>query len=177
MALKYHPDVNNASDAHEHFSRIKFAYETLRNPQKRTEYIEQGKAKFQSVTPRVKNPKRNFDQEDNYGMNDFMLDLARDQMKKNRTTQSLWQELGALGEEFVVDLLDFLEEGLGDDKNSQSANEIIRNIKVDPKTLKKYYPKEEVKYVDPETLAEEKEREIDSMMEELKRKMKSENSK
>jgi len=34
-----------------------------------------------------------------------------------------------------------------------------------------------VKYVDPETLAEEKEREIDSMMEELKRKMKSENSK
>jgi len=39
------------------------------------------------------------------------------------------------------------------------------------------YISEDVKYVDPETLAEEKEREIDSMMEELKRKMESEKNK
>lgn len=38
LAKKYHPDISKSSDAHEKFIKVKEAYETLKDPQKRKAY-------------------------------------------------------------------------------------------------------------------------------------------
>jgi len=55
QTLKWHPDVSNATNAAEKFESIKLAYETLRNAEKRTKYInkrlqEQGGQEKQATT-------------------------------------------------------------------------------------------------------------------------------
>jgi DnaJ-class molecular chaperone len=42
LALKWHPDVNKATGAHEKFKEINEAYEVLSNPQKKTQYDQFG---------------------------------------------------------------------------------------------------------------------------------------
>jgi len=182
LALKYHPDVNKAPDAEAQFQSIKLAYETLRNPEKRKSYLEQQrKAKSYKKDWTSGRNKKQESEEEFYGFNDFFMDLVRDEIKRNASkSTSLWDELGALGEEIAGDLLDVLEkEAEYLSKDLESADEVIRNTKVDPKLYKKYYrdPEETIAKMkappDPEEIKKQTEKEIDEMMEQLRKKIDS----
>nr|WP_304364467.1 DnaJ domain-containing protein [Methanosarcina sp. KYL-1] len=57
LAKKYHPDISKSSDAHEKFIKVKEAYETLKDPQKRKAYDK-------SLPPEEKATEASLDPED-----------------------------------------------------------------------------------------------------------------
>lgn len=110
LALKYHPDVNKEPNAQEKFMRIKHAYNTLVNPDSRTQYDSRNrKSDFSYSTPGGGQ-----EEEDFYGFGDFFKDLQEEfrNWEANASSQgkpkSLWEELAEIGEEFV----EFLEKEL-----------------------------------------------------------------
>jgi curved DNA-binding protein CbpA len=135
-ALKYHPDVNKAPDAAERFNEVKSAYQTLSDPDARRRYdlLRAGggararpsdpfssgfgaSARARSgpgpgPTPGAGRASARPQDEPFYGFSDFWRDMEKEfeAFEKSRPDpgkpRTLWEELGALGEEFV----DFLEE-------------------------------------------------------------------
>lgn len=130
-ALKYHPDVNKAPDATERFNEVKNAYQTLSDEDQRRRYdmLRNGggggsgtwdpfksaagsSTRSRTSTGRASNTSPNKPEEPFYGFGDFFADLEKelDAFEKLRPNsgqpRTLWEELEALGEEFV----DFLEE-------------------------------------------------------------------
>ena len=134
-ALKLHPDVNPAPDAKEAFMQAKEAFETLSDEAKRSTYdkkIRFGGGGFDDTTNDPSSWYRDFsaeyqrgkqanaskgqEAEDKYGFEDFFKDLdkeidtwsqGREGRKGGRArSSSLWEELEAIGEEFV----EFIEE-------------------------------------------------------------------
>ena len=127
-ALKFHPDVNKAPDAAERFNEVKQAYQTLSDEDSRRRYdaLRNGggfggsrSSSRTSSTPRSSAGARSSrpsssspDDEPFYGFSDFWSDMEKEfeAFEKKRPDparpRTLWEELEALGEEFV----DFLED-------------------------------------------------------------------
>ncbi|CAN6862864.1 unnamed protein product [Brassica oleracea] len=125
LALKYHPDVNKEANAQEKFLRIKHAYTTLINSESRLNY---GSDRPASGYSGQTNQKGNTQvEEDFYGLGDFFKDLEEEfknweasaSSSSQGTTESLWEELAEIGEEFV----EFLEKELNinDEDNDGSS--------------------------------------------------------
>uniref|UniRef100_A0ACD5ZU81 Uncharacterized protein n=1 Tax=Avena sativa TaxID=4498 RepID=A0ACD5ZU81_AVESA len=119
LALKYHPDVNKEANAQEKFLRIKHAYNTLMNSESRSKYASSsGSSPDSSWTPR--SSKSADEEEQFYGFADFLKDLQTEfqnweaGLNSEQKPQSLWEELSAIGEEFV----EFLENELNIDDSS-----------------------------------------------------------
>lgn len=124
LALKYHPDVNKEPNAQEKFMRIKHAYNSLVNPDFRTNYDSRDRwSDFSSST--AGRGQGTQEEEEFYGLGEFLReiqitvgDLLRDLQEQfqnweaNASSQgkpkSLWEELAEIGEEFV----EFLEKEL-----------------------------------------------------------------
>jgi|TARA_B100001142_G_scaffold311118_1_gene345248 curved DNA-binding protein CbpA len=128
-ALKYHPDVNKAADATTRFNEYKTAYNTLSNPDERRKYdiLRAGggfgaawgggasRSSWGAGTSSSSSPPRGYkpkEEEEFYGFGQFFEDMEKEwrEFEKSRPDpgrpRTLWEELSALGEEFV----DFLEE-------------------------------------------------------------------
>uniref|UniRef100_A0A7S0H5M6 J domain-containing protein n=1 Tax=Amorphochlora amoebiformis TaxID=1561963 RepID=A0A7S0H5M6_9EUKA len=178
MALKYHPDVNNSTDAQEKFQRAKLAYETLKDPVLRAKFVkERTRRETASPSPSTSS------MDEWYGFEQFFMDLLKDEMNRKKRDgtrpKSLWEELAELGEEIVEDLLDVLEDGAEAFSGMQSADDIIDSIDVDPVKTKKYLKEIQDQGASYAHDAEEKaakakkqaEDEIDKMMSDLKRKI------
>ena len=133
-ALKFHPDVNKAPDAAERFNEAKQAYQTLADEDSRRRYdalrngggfggfggfggsrsssrstsSPRSSAGTRSSRPSSSSP----DDEPFYGFSDFWSDMEKEfeafEQKRPDPARprTLWEELEALGEEFV----DFLED-------------------------------------------------------------------
>uniref|UniRef100_A0ACD6ALP9 Uncharacterized protein n=1 Tax=Avena sativa TaxID=4498 RepID=A0ACD6ALP9_AVESA len=117
LALKYHPDVNKEANAQEKFLRIKHAYNTLMNSESRSKYASSS-SPDSSWAPRSR--KSADEEEQFYGFADFLKDLQTEfqnweaGLNSEQKPQSLWEELSAIGEEFV----EFLENELNIDDSS-----------------------------------------------------------
>jgi len=213
LTLQWHPDVSNATNAEEKFESIKVAYETLRNAEKRTKYInerrrqsgEEGEQQGTAATDIVQvtspgktgaaekkeeeeEPKSatttTIDDDAFYGFSDLFRDTVKDRLKANRTKpMSVWEELGAIGGEFMSGFLDVLEEDARQlERETLSADDVIRNTEAKAKLEEKYRRQaEEASRRAAEATAaaakakEEAEQrarqEIDDMLEDLKRKL------
>nr|AGT17327.1 heat shock protein [Saccharum hybrid cultivar R570] len=118
LALKYHPDVNKEPDAQEKFLRIKHAYSTLMNSESRSKYASSSSDSSWSSSSRES--KSAAAEEPFYGFADFLKDLQAEfqnweaGLNSNQKPKSLWEELAAIGEEFV----EFLENELKIDDSS-----------------------------------------------------------
>ncbi|CAD6215236.1 unnamed protein product [Miscanthus lutarioriparius] len=118
LALKYHPDVNKEPDAQEKFLRIKHAYNTLMNSESRSKYASSSSDSSWSSSSRES--KSAAAEEPFYGFADFLKDLQAEfqnweaGLNSNQKPKSLWEELAAIGEEFV----EFLENELKIDDSS-----------------------------------------------------------
>ncbi|KAK8504906.1 hypothetical protein V6N13_056234 [Hibiscus sabdariffa] len=128
LALKYHPDVNKEANAQDKFMRIKHAYNTLLNSESRRRYNPGGNRTSDfsySGTQRSQNS--NTQDEEFYGFGDFFRDLQEEFQNweasaSQEKPKSLWEELAAIGEEFV----EFLEKELNisdDEAEENSRNE------------------------------------------------------
>ncbi|KAF7061998.1 hypothetical protein CFC21_068644 [Triticum aestivum] len=115
LALKYHPDVNKEANAQEKFLRIKHAYNTLMNSESRSKYASSSSSPDSSWSPGSSKPADA--EEDFYGFGDFLKDLQTEfqnweaGLNSEQKPKSLWEELSAIGEEFV----EFLENELNID--------------------------------------------------------------
>ncbi|KAM3261764.1 hypothetical protein ACQJBY_052451 [Aegilops geniculata] len=116
LALKYHPDVNKEANAQEKFLRIKHAYNTLMNSESRSKYASSSSSSPDSSwSPGSSKPADA--EEDFYGFGDFLKDLQTEfqnweaGLNSEQKPKSLWEELSAIGEEFV----EFLENELNID--------------------------------------------------------------
>lgn len=113
LALKYHPDVNKEANAEEKFMRIKHAYNTLVNSDSRTRYNSGNRNSDFSYSTAGRNQSTQ-EEEDFYGFGDFFRDLQEEYQNWEASAssqgkpKSLWEELAAIGEEFV----EFLEKEL-----------------------------------------------------------------
>ena len=134
-ALKFHPDVNKAPDAAERFNEAKQAYQTLADEDSRRRYDalrngggfggfggfggSRSSSRTASSSPRSSAGTRSSqpsssspDDEPFYGFSDFWSDMEKEfeAFERKRPDparpRTLWEELEALGEEFV----DFLED-------------------------------------------------------------------
>ncbi|THU46274.1 hypothetical protein C4D60_Mb09t03210 [Musa balbisiana] len=122
LALKYHPDVNKEANAQEKFMRIKHAYNTLMNSESQFKYGNQS-ADFSRTAERS----RSAPDEEFYGFGEFLRDVQislgrfdscqepsyqfrnwEAGISSQEKPKSLWEELAAIGEEFV----EFLEKEL-----------------------------------------------------------------
>ncbi|KAJ6702065.1 CHAPERONE DNAJ-DOMAIN SUPERFAMILY PROTEIN [Salix koriyanagi] len=125
LALKYHPDVNKETNAQEKFMRIKHAYNTLLNSESRRKYDAGNSSGFSYSTSQKTQSSSIQDEEDFYGLGNFMRDFQitigdffRDLQEEFQNWEasapsqgkpkSLWEELAEVGEEFV----EFLEKEL-----------------------------------------------------------------
>lgn len=112
LALKYHPDVNKASDAQEKFLSIKNAYQVLVDAKSRSQYdSKQYASSNRNKYTWGSSPSNK--QENFYGFEDFFRDLEADfkEAAASGKPKSLWEELAEIGEEFV----EFLEKELNID--------------------------------------------------------------
>ncbi|XP_062212867.1 uncharacterized protein LOC133913670 [Phragmites australis] len=118
LALKYHPDVNKEADAQEKFLRIKHAYNTLMNSESRSKYANS--SSDSSWTSSSRESKSTAAEEQFYGFADFLKDLQAEfqnweaGLNSDQKPKSLWEEMEAIGEEFV----EFLENELKIDDSS-----------------------------------------------------------
>ncbi|KAG1680139.1 hypothetical protein FOA52_000252 [Chlamydomonas sp. UWO 241] len=135
-ALKLHPDVNKAADAKERFQEAKAAFETLTDVKARAEYDRRlrmgftdssswgsGSSSSSGFSSSSYGRRAAPQPEDNYSFDDLMKDLDKEfsswgkEREEKRGKKgggsgkpaSLWEELSAIGEEFV----EFLEDELG----------------------------------------------------------------
>ncbi|URE35651.1 DnaJ domain [Musa troglodytarum] len=138
LALKYHPDVNKEANAQEKFMRIKHAYNTLMNSESQFKYGNQS-ADFARTAERS----RSAPDEEFYGFGEFLRDvqISLEQffqdlqaefqnweagISSQEKPKSLWEELAAIGEEFV----EFLEKELNIndlDVEKESTRDEYRN--------------------------------------------------
>ncbi|KAG2544844.1 dnaJ homolog subfamily B member 9-like isoform X2 [Panicum virgatum] len=122
LALKYHPDVNKEPNAQEKFLRIKHAYNTLMNSESRSKYG--GASSDSSWSSSSRESKSTAAEEPFYGFAEFLKDLQTEfqnweaGLNSDQKPKSLWEELSAIGEEFV----EFLENELKIDDSSSSNN-------------------------------------------------------
>ncbi|KAK8615360.1 hypothetical protein V6N13_069133 [Hibiscus sabdariffa] len=139
LALKYHPDVNKEANAQDKFMRIKHAYNTLLNSESRRRYNPGGNRTSDfSYSGTQRSQSSNTQDEEFYGFGNFLRDvqitlggLFRDLQEEfqnweasasQEKPKSLWEELAAIGEEFV----EFLEKELNisdDEAEENSRNE------------------------------------------------------
>ncbi|RLN41825.1 heat shock protein DnaJ, N-terminal [Panicum miliaceum] len=123
LALKYHPDVNKEPNAQEKFLRIKHAYNTLMNSESRSKYASTSSDSSWSSSSSREN-KSTAAEEPFYGFAEFLKDLQTEfqnweaGLNSDQKPKSLWEELAAIGEEFV----EFLENELKIDDSSPSDN-------------------------------------------------------
>ncbi|GMI74346.1 DNA J protein C73 [Hibiscus trionum] len=144
LALKYHPDVNKEANAQEKFMRIKHAYNTLLSSESRRRYKPGGNQTSDfSYSGTQRSQSSNTQDEEFYGFGNFLRDVQitledffRDLQDEFRNWEagasqekpkSLWEELAAIGEEFV----EFLEKELN--ISDDEAEENIRNDFSNPK--------------------------------------------
>ncbi|CAN6286344.1 unnamed protein product [Urochloa humidicola] len=119
LALKYHPDVNKEPNAQEKFLRIKHAYNTLMNSESRSKYASSSSDSSWSSSS-SRESKSTAAEEPFYGFADFLKDLQTEfqnweaGLNSDQKPKSLWEELAAIGEEFV----EFLENELKIDDSS-----------------------------------------------------------
>ncbi|KAL6638164.1 hypothetical protein ACP70R_025736 [Stipagrostis hirtigluma subsp. patula] len=122
LALKYHPDVNKEANAQEKFLRIKHAYNTLMNSESRSKYASSSSDSSWSSSSRKS--KSTDAEEQFYGFADFLKDLQTEfqnweaGLNSDQKPQSLWDELAAIGEEFV----EFLENELKIDDSAPEGD-------------------------------------------------------
>ncbi|KAG6530482.1 hypothetical protein ZIOFF_012721 [Zingiber officinale] len=103
LALKYHPDVNKEANAQKKFMRIKHAYNTLMNSESQSKYGNQS-GDFSRTAEKRSDPDEEF-----YGFGEFFKDVQISLgINSQEAPKSLWEELSAIGEEFV----EFLEKEL-----------------------------------------------------------------
>ncbi|KAF7075819.1 hypothetical protein CFC21_080562 [Triticum aestivum] len=120
LALKYHPDVNKEGNAQEKFLRIKHAYNTLMNSESRSKYASSSSSSGPDSSWSPGSSKPADAEEDFYGFGDFLKDLQTEfqnweaGLNSEQKPKSLWEELSAIGEEFV----EFLENELNVDGSS-----------------------------------------------------------
>ncbi|PAN44258.1 hypothetical protein PAHAL_9G029200 [Panicum hallii] len=123
LALKYHPDVNKEPNAQEKFLRIKHAYNTLMNSESRSKYASSSSDSSWSSSS-SRESKSTAAEEPFYGFAEFLKDLQTEfqnweaGLNSDQKPKSLWEELAAIGEEFV----EFLENELKIDDSSPSGN-------------------------------------------------------
>ncbi|XP_021277771.1 chaperone protein DnaJ isoform X2 [Herrania umbratica] len=123
LALKYHPDVNKEANAQEKFMRIKHAYNTLLNSESRRRYNSDRTSDF-SYSGTQQRQSTNAQEEEFYGFEDFFKDLQEEfrnweaSVSSQEKPKSLWEELAAIGEEFV----EFLEKELNITDEEVDAN-------------------------------------------------------
>ncbi|KAF8708616.1 hypothetical protein HU200_029994 [Digitaria exilis] len=115
LALKYHPDVNKEPNAQEKFLRIKHAYNTLMNSESRSKYASSSSdSSWSSSSSSSRESKSTTAEETFYGFAEFLKDLQTEfqnweaGLNSDQKPKSLWEELAAIGEEFV----EFLENEL-----------------------------------------------------------------
>lgn len=140
-ALKLHPDVNKAADAKERFMEAKAAFTALSEPNLRAEYDRKRKGGMNwndfassmggSSQPRQRPAAAAQAEEPFYGFSDFFRDVEGEVTKRRRRAASkepgtLLEELAALGEDILEELVDFFESELGlppeeGSKNSRAA--------------------------------------------------------
>ncbi|KAL4309121.1 hypothetical protein GQ457_01G038240 [Hibiscus cannabinus] len=142
LALKYHPDVNKEANAQEKFMRIKHAYNTLLNSESRRRYNPGGNRTSDFSYPGTqRSQSSNTQDEEFYGFGNFLRDVQitledffRDLEEEFRNWEagasqekpkSLWEELAAIGEEFV----EFLEKELNisDDEAEENSRNDFSN--------------------------------------------------
>ncbi|XP_006650815.1 chaperone protein DnaJ-like [Oryza brachyantha] len=124
LALKFHPDVNKEANAQEKFLRIKHAYNTLMNSESRSKYASS--STDSSRTYGKSSTTSAGEEEQFYGFADFLKDLQAEfqnweaSLNSEQKPKSLWEELAAIGEEFV----EFLENELKvDDSSAAEGND------------------------------------------------------
>ncbi|KAF0911033.1 hypothetical protein E2562_005421 [Oryza meyeriana var. granulata] len=124
LALKFHPDVNKEANAQEKFLRIKHAYNTLMNSESRSKYAS---SNTDSSRTYGKSSTASADEEEQfYGFADFLKDLQAEfqnweaGLNSDQKPKSLWEELAAIGEEFV----EFLENELKIDDSSAAEDRV-----------------------------------------------------
>ncbi|GKV32920.1 hypothetical protein SLEP1_g41484 [Rubroshorea leprosula] len=126
LALKYHPDVNKEANAQEKFMRIKLAYNTLLNSESQRRFNTGNRASDFSYSDTQRSQRKDSENEEEfYGFGNFLRDVQitigdffRDLQEEfqnweasassQEKPKSLWEELAAIGEEFV----EFLEKEL-----------------------------------------------------------------
>ncbi|CAN6302973.1 unnamed protein product [Urochloa humidicola] len=123
LALKYHPDVNKEPNAQEKFLRIKHAYNTLMNSESRSKYASSSSDSSWSSSS-SRDSKSTAAEEPFYGFAEFLKDLQTEfqnweaGLNSDQKPKSLWEELAAIGEEFV----EFLENELKIDDSNPDGN-------------------------------------------------------
>ncbi|XP_039031150.1 chaperone protein DnaJ-like isoform X2 [Hibiscus syriacus] len=133
LALKYHPDVNKEANAQEKFMRIKHAYNTLLNSESRRRYNPGpggNRTSDFSYSGTQRSQSSNTQDEEFYGFEDFFRDLQEEfrnweASASQEKPKSLWEELAAIGEEFV----EFLEKELNisDDEAEENSRNDFSN--------------------------------------------------
>ncbi|KAE8697020.1 dnaJ-like protein subfamily B member 9-like isoform X3 [Hibiscus syriacus] len=145
LALKCHPDVNKEANAQEKFMRIKHAYNTLLNSESRRRYSPcrgGNRTSDFSYSGTQRSQSSNTQDEEFYGFGNFLRDVQitledffRDLQEEFRNWEasasqekpkSLWEELAAIGEEFV----EFLEKDLNvsDDEAEENSRNDCSNL-------------------------------------------------
>uniref|UniRef100_A0A0E0KKV5 J domain-containing protein n=1 Tax=Oryza punctata TaxID=4537 RepID=A0A0E0KKV5_ORYPU len=125
LALKFHPDVNKEPNAQEKFLRIKHAYNTLMNSESRSKYANSN-TDYSSRTYGKSSTTSADEEEPFYGFGDFLRDLQAEfqnweaGLNSEQIPKSLWEELAAIGEEFV----EFLENELKIDDSSAAEDNV-----------------------------------------------------
>jgi DnaJ-class molecular chaperone len=120
LALKLHPDVNQAPDASERFSAVKTAYTVLSDDTQRAKYDRARRgstssapgsaSRFWESREAASTPSQPF-----YGLGDFFRDLEKDLSSRTRSRpakaapKSLLEELADVGLSVGEELLEFLE--------------------------------------------------------------------
>lgn len=141
LALKYHPDVNKEANAQEKFMRIKHAYNTLLNSESRRRYNPGNRTSDFSYSRTQRSQSPNTQEEEFYGFEDFFRDLQEEfqnweaSASSQEKPKSLWEELAAIGEEFVEFLEkelnisddEFEENNRNDFSNSEKTGSSFRN--------------------------------------------------
>ncbi|XP_047071809.1 dnaJ homolog subfamily B member 8 [Lolium rigidum] len=125
LALKFHPDVNKEANAQEKFLRIKHAYNTLMNSESRSKYASSSSGSSPDSSWAAGSRKSADSEEQFYGFGDFLKDLQTEfqnweaGLNSDQKPESLWEELSAIGEEFV----EFLENELNIDDSSTEEDD------------------------------------------------------